>query len=64
MVVNPLDTIILPGSQVERHETLTLACASSNLARAAIWGVSSAGRAPDLQSGGHEFDPRTLHDMS
>ena len=26
-----------------------------------IWGVSSAGRAPALQAGGHRFDPGTLH---
>ena len=25
------------------------------------WGVSSAGRAPALQAGGHRFDPGTLH---
>ena len=25
------------------------------------WGVSSAGRAPALQAGGHRFDPDTLH---
>ena len=26
-----------------------------------IWGVSSAGRAPALQAGGHRFNPGTLH---
>jgi hypothetical protein len=26
-----------------------------------VWGVSSAGRAPALQAGGHRFDPGTLH---
>ena len=26
-----------------------------------FWGVSSDGRAPDLHSGGHRFDPGTLH---
>ena len=26
-----------------------------------MWGVSSAGRAPALQAGGHRFDPGTLH---
>ena len=26
-----------------------------------VWGCSSAGRVPDWQSGGHEFDPRQLH---
>ena len=26
-----------------------------------IWGLSSAGRAPDLHSGGQEFDPPRLH---
>ena len=26
-----------------------------------LWGVSSAGRAPALQAGGHRFDPGTLH---
>ena len=25
------------------------------------WGCSSAGRVPDWQSGGREFDPRQLH---
>ena len=25
------------------------------------WGLSSAGRAPALQAGGHRFDPDTLH---
>ena len=25
------------------------------------WGCSSPGRAPDLHSGGSEFDPRQLH---
>ena len=29
-----------------------------------IWGVSSAGRAPALQAGGHRFDPGTLHQKS
>ena len=28
------------------------------------WGVSSAGRAPALQAGGHRFDPGTLHQRS
>ena len=27
----------------------------------AVWGLSSAGRAPDLHSGGQEFDPPRLH---
>ena len=27
-------------------------------------GVSSAGRAPALQAGGHRFDPGTLHQRS
>ena len=26
-----------------------------------FWGCSSSGRAPDLHSGGSEFDPRQLH---
>ena len=26
-----------------------------------VWGLSSAGRAPDLHSGGQEFDPPRLH---
>ena len=26
-----------------------------------VWGVSAAGSASDWQSGGHEFEPRTLH---
>jgi len=26
-----------------------------------LWGLSSAGRAPDLHSGGQEFDPPRLH---
>ena len=25
------------------------------------WGISSDGRAPDLHSGGHQFDPGILH---
>ena len=25
------------------------------------WGISSAGRAPDLHSGGQQFDPAILH---
>ena len=29
--------------------------------REPLWGVSSAGRAPALQAGGHRFDPGTLH---
>ena len=29
--------------------------------RAKLWGLSSAGRAPDLHSGGQEFDPPRLH---
>jgi hypothetical protein len=29
--------------------------------KALAWGCSSAGRVPDWQSGGHEFDPRQLH---
>jgi hypothetical protein len=30
----------------------------------ALRGRSSAGRAPALQAGGHEFDPRRLHQPS
>ena len=26
-----------------------------------MWGISSAGRAPDLHSGGQRFDPAILH---
>ena len=26
-----------------------------------VWGYSSAGRAPALQAGGHEFESRYLH---
>ena len=26
-----------------------------------IWGISSVGRAPALQAGGHEFESRILH---
>ena len=26
-----------------------------------LWGISSVGRAPALQAGGHEFDSRILH---
>ncbi len=29
-----------------------------------LWGLSSAGRAPDLHSGGQEFDPPRLHHLS
>ena len=29
-----------------------------------VWGLSSAGRAPDLHSGGQEFDPPRLHQAS
>ena len=29
----------------------------------AIWAVSSAGRTPALQAGGHRFDPDTVHHM-
>ena len=32
----PVSSTILPGSQAERHQTLTLACGSSNLPRATI----------------------------
>ena len=32
-----------------------------NQLRIPKWGVSSAGRAPALQAGGHRFDPGTLH---
>ena len=35
--------------------------ASSILARRTKWGISSAGRAPDLHSGGQRFDPVMLH---
>lgn len=28
------------------------------------WGLSSAGRAPALQAGGHRFDPDRLHQKS
>ena len=31
------------------------------LRKESLWGVSSAGRAPALQAGGHRFDPGTLH---
>ena len=36
---------------------------SSSLSRPTIlnWGISSAGRAPDLHSGGQRFDPAILH---
>ena len=33
---NPSFPAILPGSQVVRHQTLTLTCVSSNLTEAAI----------------------------
>ena len=36
-----LSTTILPHSQVVRHQTLTLTCASSNLAEAAIFKFAS-----------------------
>ena len=26
-----------------------------------LWGISSVGRAPALQAGGHEFESRILH---
>ena len=26
-----------------------------------VWGISSVGRAPALQAGGHEFESRILH---
>lgn len=29
-----------------------------------VWGLSSVGRAPALQAGGHRFDPVRLHHMS
>ena len=29
----------------------------------AMWGCSSAGRAPALQAGGHRFDPGQLHQI-
>ena len=29
-----------------------------------MWGLSSAGRAPDLHSGGQEFDPPRLHQLT
>ena len=28
-----------------------------------LWGISSAGRAPDLHSGGQRFDPVILHHL-
>ena len=28
-----------------------------------LWGISSVGRAPALQAGGHEFESRILHSM-
>ena len=28
-----------------------------------LWGLSSAGRAPDLHSGGQRFDPARLHQI-
>ena len=34
---------------------------SSTLVSTAIWAVSSAGRTPALQAGGHRFDPDTVH---
>ena len=37
---------------------------SSSLSRPTYlrsWGISSAGRAPDLHSGGQRFDPAILH---
>ena len=39
------------------------ACVNACLAKcvSTTWGVSSAGRAPALQAGGHRFDPGTLH---
>jgi hypothetical protein len=30
----------------------------------ALWGISSAGRAPGLQPGGHRFEPGILHQPS
>ena len=60
---SPIRVTILPGSQAVRHETLTLACASSNLARVAICfgGLAQLVRAPALQAGGHRFESYNLH---
>ena len=40
--------LLLPRSQAVRHHTLTVAFASSNLAEATTWSVSSVGRAFDF----------------
>ena len=32
------------------------------VAAGSLWGISSVGRAPALQAGGHEFESRYLHE--
>ena len=41
----------------------TRVCASGNPSSVSFRGLSSAGRAPDLHSGGHRFDPDRLHQI-
>jgi hypothetical protein len=43
----------------------TLMCGQKKLIiKSVSWGLSSVGRAPDWQSGGHRFDPVRLHRFS
>ena len=47
--------------QLVDHLTCNEAVTGSSPVVGTIWGLSSAGRTPDLHSGGHEFDPRRFH---
>ena len=51
------------GEEKQRHREHLMLALNAQIVDliSTIWGVSSAGRAPALQAGGHRFDPGTLH---
>ena len=52
----------LPASAAAFRSAELLACRYDAFRRRrSCWGLSSAGRAPDLHSGGQRFDPARLH---
>ena len=55
-----MEKAIAPAQWQERRASARLKILSSSVS---FRGLSSAGRAPDLHSGGHRFDPDRLHQI-
>ena len=57
--------VFKPGRLMETSLGLLICIVLRDLARSngacLMWGISSVGRAPALQAGGHRFEPDILH---